>query len=199
MLNPKKRSSFKKKSSSNRTRIARTEEITSKPMEPAIAKNDPDETIEEIIEEEKAMEEETVQDENAAVSEVRADERPLAEDEEDFSDIEYLSREPGQGAVLAAIAADAVVIAATIAAGAAAIDVLPDAAATAAATGGQGDAPAVSASRRRQARHGPAQAPHRGHLQARPGSPRAGHQGRHRHQGPDAQHLHQHRRPLSRA
>ena len=52
---------------------------------------------------------------------------------------------------------------------------------------------------RRPPRHAPAQAAHRRNLQTRPGSPRPGHQGRHRHQGPDPEHLHQHRRPLSRA
>ena len=44
-----------------------------------------------------------------------------------------------------------------------------------------------------------AQAEDRGDLQARAGSARPGHQGGSRHQGPDAEHLHQHRRPLSRA
>jgi ribonuclease E len=73
-----------------------SEELTSEPMEPAIAKIEIDESMEELVEEEKAMEEEEEREDDIAVSDSAPEGGPV-EAEDDFSDLEYLSREPGQG------------------------------------------------------------------------------------------------------
>jgi ribonuclease E len=75
------------------------EELSSEPMEPAIAKIDIDESIEEIVEEEKAMEEEAERDDEAMVSEIISpEEGPVVDPDDDFSDLgEFVSREPGRG------------------------------------------------------------------------------------------------------
>ena len=65
--------------------------------------------------------------------------------------------------------------------------------------GDRGGRRPVRSGRHLQPRRRPTQAAHPGNFQTRPGSHRPGHQGRDRHQGPDPEHLHQHRRPLSRA
>src|SRR5262249_22777607 len=70
----------------------------SEPLDAAIAKVEPDESIEEIIEEEKAMEDEEG-GEGMLVSEIGAEERPRVEEpEEDFMDLgPYEPREPSRG------------------------------------------------------------------------------------------------------
>ncbi len=74
--------------------VEEVEDITSEPMEPAIAKIEPVESLEDLVEEEKAMEEE----DDGAVSEIGPDEGPPMDRDDEFSEVEeYVPRDRGRG------------------------------------------------------------------------------------------------------
>ena len=71
-----------------------SEGLSSEPLEPAIAKIEVDESLEELVEEEKFMEEE----DESTITEINPEEDRAAEREDDFSDLgEYAPLERGRG------------------------------------------------------------------------------------------------------
>ncbi len=75
------------------TAHTRHEEMEPGPMEPAIAKNDPVESLEDLVEEEKLFEDE----DEAVVNEIHADEVPPPDPDDEFSRVEeYVPRDRGR-------------------------------------------------------------------------------------------------------
>jgi ribonuclease E len=77
--------------------VSEAEETEAGPLEPAIPKDDPDESLEELVEEEKSMGDEA-EEEEIAVSEIHGDDEPEVDVNEDYSErTEFTPRDRSQG------------------------------------------------------------------------------------------------------
>ena len=77
-----------------------SEELTSEPMEPAIAKHDLDESLEELVEEEKDMEADEADeaDDEVVINEIAPEEgHPTHREDEGGEFEDFMARDPGQG------------------------------------------------------------------------------------------------------